>query len=56
MESTTNLSTDNLWGGLDSYSGDKVYDAINDARDPGRISDSVFKDLIKLLKKACHTQ
>lgn len=53
---TTNLCTDNLWGGLDSYSGDKVYDAINDARDHGRISDSVYKDLIKLLKKACHTQ
>ena len=53
---TTNLCTDNLWGGLDSYSGDKVYDAINDARDHGRISDSVYKDLIKSLKKACHTQ
>ena len=53
---TTNLCTDNLWGGLDSYSGDKVYDAINEARDHGRISDSVYKDLIKLLKKACHTQ
>lgn len=53
---TTNLSTDNLWGGLDSYSGDKVYDAINDARDHGRINDSVYKDLIKSLKKACHTQ
>ena len=53
---TTNLGTDNLWGGLDSYSGNKVYDAINDARDHGRISDSVYKDLIKLLKKACHTQ
>lgn len=53
---TTNLSTDNLWGGLDSYSGNKVYDAINDARDHGQINDSVYKDLIKLLKKACHTQ
>lgn len=53
---TTNLSTDNLWGGLDSYSGNKVYEAINDARDHGLINDSVYKDLIKLLKKACHTQ
>ena len=53
---TTNLCTDNLWGGLDSESGDKVYDAIKDARDHGRISNSVYKDLIKLLKKACHTQ
>lgn len=53
---TTNLATDTLWGGLDDYSGDKVYDAINDARVQGRITDSVYRDLIKLLKRACHTQ
>lgn len=53
---TSSLYTDSLWGGLDSYSGDRVYDAINDARDNNRITDSVYKDLIALLKKACHTQ
>ena len=53
---TTNLATDTLWGGLDDYSGDKVYDAINDTRVQGRITDSVYRDLIKLLKQACHTQ
>lgn len=50
------LTTDSLWGGLDSYSGDKVYDAINNARDHNNISDSVYRELIALLKKACHTQ
>lgn len=53
---TSRLDTDNLWGGLDSYSGDKVYDAINNARDNNRISESVYKELMSLLKKACHTQ
>lgn len=53
---TGNLTTDGSWGGLDSYSGEKVYNAINDARDNNRISDSVFNDLIALLKKACHSQ
>ena len=51
-----NLSTDSLCGGLDSYSGDKVYDAINYARDHNNISDSVYRELMTLLKKACHTQ
>lgn len=53
---TGNLTTDGSWGGLDSYSGEKVYNAINDARDNNRITDSVFNDLIALLKKACHYQ
>lgn len=53
---TSNLYTDRLWGGLDSYSGDKVYDAINDARDHQRISASVYNELMALLKKACHSQ
>ena len=53
---TSSLTTDDLWGGLDSYSGDKVYDAINSARDNDRISDTVYRELMALLKKACHTQ
>ena len=53
---TSSLYTDRLWGGLDSYSGDKVYDAINDARDNQRISSSVYNELMALLKKACHSQ
>lgn len=53
---TSNLYTDKLWGGLDSYSGDKVYDAINSARDSNKISESVYRELIALLKKACHYQ
>ena len=53
---TPSLSTDNLWGGLDLYSGKSVYHALNEARDQGRISDTVFKNLTALLKKACHTQ
>ena len=53
---TSSLYTDRLWGGLDSYSGDKVYDAINDARDHQRISASVYNELMTLLKKACHFQ
>lgn len=53
---TSNLYTDRLWGGLDYYSGDKVYDAINDARDNNRISETVYRELMSLLKKACHTQ
>lgn len=50
------IYTDKLWGGLDSYSGDKVYDAINSARDNGKISSTVYNELISLLKKACHSQ
>jgi hypothetical protein len=53
---TSSLYTDRLWGGLDSYSGDIVYDAINDARNNQSISDSVYNELIALLKKACHSQ
>ena len=53
---TSNLHTDKLWGGLDSYSGDKVYDAINSARDSNKITESVHRELITLLKKACHSQ
>lgn len=52
----SNLHTDRSWGGLDSYSGDKVYDAINNARDNQRISVSVYNELMALLKKACHSQ
>lgn len=52
----TSVSTDNLWGGIDSYSGDKIYDAINEARDDGKISDTIYRKLIALLKKACHSQ
>ena len=50
------IYTDKLWGGLDSYSGDKVYDAINTARDNGKISSNVYNQLMLLLKKACHSQ
>lgn len=53
---TSNLYTDKAWGGLDSYSGNKVYDAINSARDSNSISESVYRELITLLKKACHYQ
>ena len=53
---TSSLYTDRLWGGLDSYSGGKVYDAINDARDNQKISSSVYNELMALLKKACHSQ
>lgn len=53
---TNTLYTDKFWGGLDAYSGSKVYDAINTARDNNKISDSVFIELMSLLKKACHTQ
>lgn len=53
---TSSLYTDNVWGGLDSYSGNKVYDALNDARDSNKISDYVFRELMTLLKKACHSQ
>lgn len=53
---TSSLYTDRLWGGLDPYSGDKVYDAINDARDHHNISASVYNELMALLKKACHSQ
>ena len=48
--------TDNLWGGLDSFSGNRVRDAINRARDNGSISDSTYKHLIDKLKQACHHQ
>lgn len=54
--STGNLYTDRLWGGLDSYSGNKVYDAINSARDNNRISESMYRELVSLLKKACQYQ
>ena len=53
---TSNLYTDKVWGGLDSYSGNKVYDAINSSRDSNSISESVYRELITLLKKACHYQ
>lgn len=56
ISTTTSISTDKLWGGLDSYSGQKVADAINQARDHGNISDSTYRDLMSQLKKACHTQ
>ena len=48
--------TDNLWGGLDSFSGNRVRDAINQARDNGSISDSTYKHLMAQLKRACHHQ
>ena len=48
--------TDKLWGGLDYYSGNKVRDAINKARDNGSISDTTYKRLMQMLKKACHHQ
>ncbi|MCQ2273568.1 MAG: hypothetical protein MJZ86_02110 [Bacteroidales bacterium] len=53
---TSNLYTDNLWGGLDYDSGKKVYDAINKARDCNNISGDEYNKLVALLKKACHTQ
>lgn len=56
IHTTTPVTTDSTWGGLDYYSGNQVAHAINAARDNGMISDSVYKDLLALLKKACHTQ
>lgn len=53
---TSSLYTDRIWGGLDTYSGNKVYNAINDARDHHNISASVYNELMALLKKACHSQ
>lgn len=50
------LYSDKLWGGLDSYSGNLVHNALNDARNNNRITDSEYKDLMAQLKKACHHQ
>lgn len=47
------LYSDKLWGGLNNYSGEKVHDALNDARNSGRITDSKYKELMGQLKKAC---
>lgn len=51
-----NVNTDKLWGGLDASSGNKVYSAINEARDNGKITSTLYSELIKLLKKSCHHQ
>ena len=48
------LYSDKLWGGLDLYSGNLVHNALNDARNSGKITDSKYKDLMAQLKKACH--
>lgn len=50
------LYSDKLWGGLDSFSGDLVHNALNEARNSNRITDSEYKNLMAQLKKACHHQ
>lgn len=51
-----NLYQDSIWGGLDNWSGEQVYQAINRARNNGKISDSKFHELISLLGIACKHQ
>ena len=48
------IETDNYYGGLTSYAEDKVLEAINKARDNKNISDSIYRELFSLLKKASH--
>ncbi|MBR1961450.1 MAG: hypothetical protein IKA26_00655 [Alistipes sp.] len=48
------IYTDKLYGGLTSYSGEQVYEAINEARDDKDITDSVYRELMSLLKKSCY--
>lgn len=50
------IYSDNLWGGLDSYSGKLVHNKINEARNANRITDAEYNKLIGMLKKACHHQ
>lgn len=44
------------FGGLSSFSGEKVEDAINAARNKGNISHEDYRYLLELLKKACRFQ
>lgn len=50
------IYSDNVWGGLNNYSGKLVHDKINEARNANSITDVEYKKLIGLLKKACYHQ
>lgn len=50
------IYSDNVWGGLNNYSGNLVRDKINEARNTNSITDAEYKKLIVLLKKACYHQ
>lgn len=50
------IYSDNVWGGLNNYSGNLVRDKINEARNANSITDAEYKKLIVLLKKACYHQ
>ena len=50
------LSSDNTFGGWDRYTGQKIHDAIQNARNSGIITDDIYKELMRELKKACYYQ
>lgn len=50
------LSSDSTFGGWDRYTGQKIHDAIQNARNSGAISDTIYKELMRDLKKACYFQ
>ncbi len=50
------LSSDSTFGGWDRYTGKKIHDAIQNARNSGAISDTIYKELMRDLKKACYFQ
>lgn len=51
----SNIYSDNVWGGLDEYSGRIIKDSIDRARNNSQISNSVYNELMRLLKEACHS-
>ncbi len=50
------IYSNNVWGGLNSYSGKLVHDKINEARNANSITDAEYKKLIGLLNKAFYHQ
>lgn len=50
------LTSSDSFGGWDRYTGQKIHDAIQNARNSGTISDTLYKELIRDLKRACYYQ
>lgn len=50
------LTSSDSFGGWDRYTGKKIHDAIQNARNSGTISDTIYKELMRDLKKACYFQ
>lgn len=50
------VDSDSYHGGLSSSSGSDIHNAIDRARNNGSISDSTYRELLRMLKQACYWQ